>query len=51
MPWTDCGLPVAIDMLFGHVNVGTSPSATAAKPVFMKRATFGTTPSRTPRSK
>src|SRR5712692_3693259 len=51
MPWTAGGLPVVIDMLFGHVKLGTSPSATAANPVFMNRATFGTTPSRTPRSK
>src|SRR5207249_10246728 len=51
MPWTAGGLPVVIDMLFGHVKLGTSPSATAANPVFMNRATFGTTPSLTPRSK
>src|SRR5205809_1159248 len=51
MPWTAGGLPVAIDMLFGHVKLGTSPSATPAKPAFVNRATLGTTPSRTPRAK
>src|SRR5262245_64512582 len=51
MPWTDCGTPVAIDMLFGHVKLGTLPSTTVPYPVRMNRSTFGTTPSRTPRSK
>src|SRR5262249_11203222 len=42
---------VAIDMLFGQVKLGTSPSATVPKPVRRKRATLGTMPSGTPRSK
>jgi len=51
MPWTDGGLPVAIDMLLGQVKLGTSPSTTAPNPFFMNRATFGRIPSRMPRSK
>src|SRR5438874_2023411 len=51
MPWTAGGAPVAMDMLFGHVKLGMSPSATAPNPCFRKRATCGTTPSRTPCSK
>src|SRR5215813_9905804 len=51
MPCTAGGLPVAIDMLLGHVKLGTSPLATALKPLFTKRATLGTIPSRIPCSK
>src|SRR5262245_2627572 len=51
MPCTDCGTPVAIDMLLGQVKPGTLPWATAVKPDVTKRATLGTTPSAMPRSK
>src|SRR5262245_49332188 len=51
MPWTDWGTPVAIDMLFGQVKLGTLPWATLLKPVRTKRATFGRIPSARPRSK
>ena len=40
-----------IDMLLGQVKLGMTQSATALKPFFMKRATFGTMPSFSARSK
>src|SRR6185369_6670709 len=45
MPCRDTGVPVMIDMLFGHVKLGIEPSATALNPCWMKRATAGTEPS------
>src|SRR5262245_28520869 len=51
MPCTDWGTPVAMDMLFGQVKLGTLPWATALKPQLAKRDTFGTTPSAMPRAK
>jgi hypothetical protein len=40
-----------MDMLLGHVKLGTLPWTTALNPDRMKRATFGRIPSFTPRSK
>src|SRR5436190_16625086 len=45
MPCRDAGVPVMIDMLFGHVKLGIEPSATTLNPCWMNRATAGIEPS------
>src|SRR5260370_14661136 len=51
MPWTEGGLPVTIDTLLGQVKLGITHWAIALNPVSMKRATLGTIPSLSARSK
>jgi hypothetical protein len=45
------GLPVTIDTLLGQVKLGMTHWAIVLKPVCMKRATLGTIPSVSARSK
>src|SRR6266702_701143 len=51
MPWIEGGLPVTIDTLLGQVKLGMTHWAIALNPVSMKRATLGTIPSLSARSK
>src|SRR2546428_13608912 len=51
MPWTEGGLPVTIDTLLGQVKLGITHWAIPLNPVSMKRATLGTIPSLSARSK